>query len=153
MPAAGKPRVIPWPTVPANDATIVMFATHDRKAGGSGVLFQGMKGVRGLHYTHISAYEATWYQHNKASAANGIRVYARDVDGTWREVDIKGVDGSTAGLPVQIAANSAGAESHILVDVSRYLYGWAIEYVTGADNPENWSGSHGVWINSGRIAR
>lgn len=136
-------RVATWPTVPANNGTIVLFATHDRLAGGSGDLFPGMfgGGVRGLHWQKIDACEIVFARHNKASAANGIRAYQMDDVGSWRETDIKD-DTQTATLgAIQVAALSSGAEARYLIDVARYTRGWALEYTAGADNPENWNGT------------
>lgn len=141
-------RVCDWPAVPANNGTIVLFATHDRLAGGSGTLFRGMSGVRGLHFSKIDGFEIVFLRHNKASAANGIRLYAYDDGGAWRETDLKDDLGVATLGAVQVGALSSGAEFRLLLDVARYRKGWACEYTAGADNPENWNGvltlHHGV---------
>lgn len=136
-----KKRIAAWPTVPANDATIVLFATHDRKAGGSGALFQGMSGVRGLAPSKIDAIEVVFHTHNKASHANGIRLFARDDQGAWQATDLKGSTGTATLGAIQVPALSGIQEYRILLDVARYPRGWALEYVAGADNPENWTGT------------
>lgn len=137
-----------WPVVPANGVTIVMFATHDRLAGGSGALYHGMRGTLPgrLPFTpnDIVMMHMTFLRHNKASAANGVRAYARDDVGEWRETDLGDnanppVSQIGTAAPIQIPILGAGVSRRMSFPVS-HLSGFAIEYTAGADNPEEWNG-------------
>lgn len=130
----------PWPTtIPANSATIVLFTTHPRvPAGGTDPVQPTLKSID----RQVDLITVTWLLHNKASAANGLRIYARDNNGTWQETDIKSetnVATIGAAAPVQIPALSAGQEWRETIVVS-HLNGFAVEYTAGADNPEQWAG-------------
>jgi hypothetical protein len=148
-------RILPWPTVPANNGTIVLFATHDRLAGGSGTKFRAMAGARGIAPTDIDAFEVVWHSHNKASAANGLRLYVIDDQGAWVESDLKNDSGTASigsGAAIQVAALSAPAEARYLLDIARYR-GFAVEYTAGADNPENWTGTMTLHLNRAVVQR
>lgn len=167
----GKRVAANWPAVPANSTTIIMFATHTKIPTGGTVAFEGCRGVIDLdmgenvatpyaipqnRYADIDAIELVWLQHNKAAAANGVRLYARDNTGAWRETDHPDdlgtpMIGPTA--PITVGALAAGTTRRILIDVSRYIYGWAIEYTAGADNPENWSGAIVLHLRNGVVVR
>lgn len=130
----------PWPTVPANNETIVLFTTHSRAPGGSGAPVQ--PSVPEVMPQRISTVTITFLRHNKASAANGLRVYARDDTGTWRETDLPNDSGNPtvgAAAAIQVAALTPPATQRETFVVSS-LNGVAIEYTAGADNPENWNG-------------
>jgi len=136
-----------WPTAPGNNATIVLFATHDRKAGGSGDVFTGMKGAEGIAPEEISAVEFTWHKNDQASAANGIRCYATDDGGTtWHETDLKD-DANVATIgsaaPVQVRALAAGEEWRETFVVS-HLKGFCFEYTAGATGPTATTGWRGT---------
>jgi hypothetical protein len=138
----------PWrTTIPADGATRVLFNTHDKTVGG--VLFRGMEAIVGgtipVDTRTIYAVHITFLAHNKASAANGIRVYARMTNGTWTETDLN--DGlnppnATIGTAAtyQIPALAAGRTTHLTLVVSHLINGFAVEYTAGADNPESWDG-------------
>lgn len=149
-------ELVPWPTtIPANNATIVLFTTHLRQVGGSGEFFQpSLKGVLGSS-GRLNSIEVTFHRHNKASAANGLRLYALDDTDTWRETDLKDNNdlptiGSAA--PKQVPILSAGQEYRIGIDVSRYR-GVALEYTAGADNPEEWNGTIFAWLSVAALQR
>lgn len=138
----------PWrTTIPANNATRVLFNTHDKIV--SSVLYRGMEASGGgtipADPATIYAVHITFLKHNKASAANGIRVYARATDGTWIETDLN--DGAnppnaTIGTAAtyQIPALASGRTTHLTLIVGHLINGFAIEYTAGADNPETWDG-------------
>lgn len=136
-------RFIDLPAIPANNATIVLFATHPKTPSG-GTLYQPPSGITALIKNHfLDAITAWWAQHNKASAANGLRVWATDDGGTnWFETDLKddnGVPSVGSAAPVQVPALASGQECRETFIVS-HLRGVALEYTAGADNPENWDG-------------
>lgn len=134
-------------TIPGDNATRVLFNTHDKIV--SSVLYRGMEASGGgtipADPATIYAVHITFLKHNKASAANGVRVYARATDGTWIETDLN--DGlnppnATIGTAAtyQIPALAAGRTTHLTLIVGHLINGFAIEYTAGADNPETWDG-------------
>lgn len=139
--------LVPWrTTIPANNGTVVLFTTHDKTV--SSVLYRGMQSSSGpipVDPRTIYAVHVTFLAHNKASAANGVRVYARKSDSTWTETDLN--DGAnppaaTIGTAAtyQVPALSTGRTTHLTLVVGHLIYGFAIEYTAGADNPESWDG-------------
>lgn len=144
----------PWPAVPGNNATIVMFATHRRQAGGSGAWYEPPPSIRSP--ADIKAVTITWLRHNKASAANGLRVYGIDDTGAYQETDLQTDAGaSTIGTasPVQIPVLAAGREHRETLIVSHLRNGFAIEYTAGPDNPEEWNGVIAIDYNNQVITR
>lgn len=131
---------VPWPAAPGNGATIVMFATHTRFAGGSGAIYKPLTSVAGRR--QLEAVTLTWLRNDQASAANGLRVYGLDDTDTWREVDLK-TDAGAASIgsaaPVQVAALIAGQEQRETLIV-KHLKGVAVEYTAGATGPTAWNG-------------
>lgn len=129
---------------PGNDETVVLFATHPRKPGGSGAAVMSSY-TRG-HGTDpvnicpdaIEHVRVTWVKHDKASAANGLRAYQTDDGGaTWHETDMKNaanVASIGAAAPIQIPVLSAGQVWAEDFDVGRYR-GFAIEETAGATGP------------------
>lgn len=148
-----------WPARPGANTTIVLFATHDRLAGGAGANFPGMSGIGTQLPTHeIDAIEVVFLRHDQASAANGLRLYARDDEGNFREVDLKGDDGVAtigAGAPKQVPLLAAGAEARYLIDVGRYSNGWALEYTSGAIalGASGWNGVLSLLGNESSVGR
>lgn len=139
---------IPWPAAPGNAATIVLFATHDRAAGGSGAIYRGKGGAPTA--TQADVIEIAWHRNNQASAANGVRVYALDDTGAWRETDLRDdADAPTIGAaaPQAVPLLAATQERRLTLVVS-HLRGFAVEYTAGATGPTNWNGTitlrHGV---------
>lgn len=124
------------PTAPGNNATVILAATAAKQPGGSGAIVQPpphMEKLRG----RATAVTITFLAHDQASAANGIRVYAKDAAGTWRESDRKNdSDVATIGsaAPVQIPVLSSPAEKRVTIIVAD-LDDWAIEYTAGATGP------------------
>lgn len=136
------------PAAPGNGATVVLFATHPRKPGGSGTAVtsafttaDGNEVVK-IRPDSIEELELTYHLHNQASAANGLRAY-QTLDGgvTWTETDMKGdVAGSPnqpsigAAAPIQVPALSAGQEWSETFVIGRYR-GFALEHTAGATGP------------------
>lgn len=143
--------ILPLPAIPANSATTVLFTTRPKIPSGGAVAYPALQGFEGLNH-RIDAVTVVFLGHNKASAANGLRVYgwdtAGDVDpitnaqGTFRETDLKddnGVPSCGSAAPIQVPILSAGQEFRRTFVVG-HLSGVAIEYTAGADNPETWAG-------------
>ena len=149
---APERQFAPWPAAPGNNATIIMFTTHAKVAtGGSAQIQQSIN----QSANRINAVELVWLRNDQASAANGIRVYALDDTGTFREVDVKDDNGNPtigSAAPQAVGVLSAGQERRILIDVSRYA-GVAIEYTAGATGPTNWNGSIAVHMSAEAIVR
>lgn len=151
MPANAQTKYMaPWPTVPGNNSTVILFTTHERDPGGGQSIVQ--PSLAGISGQQVDAIEVVFHRHNKASAANGLRLYAVDDTGAWRETDLKNdLDAPTIGsaAPRQVPVLSAGQEYRIFLDVSRYR-GVRLEYTAGADNPEEWNGT--IWAHIGVTA-
>jgi len=139
----------PWPAVPANNGTVVMFTTHQRLTGGSGTLVQSTLstgGTGGVDPKRIYAVTITWLRHNKASAADGLKIYARDDTDTYRETDLGDDSYPTptplfgTAAPFQIPALSSGTSKRVRLVVAHLVNGFCVEYVAGPDNPEQWNG-------------
>jgi hypothetical protein len=135
---------VPWPAAPGNGATIVMACCKVPKlATGAGATVPSTEPVRNLDANDVNAIEIVWLRNDQASAANGVRLYAVDDAGTYREVDLKSdTNAATIGsaAPVQVPVLSTGQEWREFLDVSRYINGWAVEYTAGATGPTNWNG-------------
>jgi hypothetical protein len=136
------------PAAPGNGATVVLFATHPRKPGGSGTAvtstFATADGneVVQIRPDAIEELELTYHLHDQASAANGLRAY-QTLDGgvTWAETDMKGdVSGVPnqpsigAAAPIQIPALSAGQEWTETFVIGKYR-GFALEHTAGDTGP------------------
>ena len=134
--------LLPWPAAPGNGATIILATTHPKvPTGGTATIQPSSVLVSTDNY--LNALEFVWLRNDQASAANGVRVYALDDTGTFREVDVKNyLNAATIGsaAPFQVPILSAGQEYHLLIDVSRYR-GVAVEYTAGATGPTNWNGT------------
>lgn len=129
----------PWPAAPGNGATIVMFCTHPRQPGGAGSPVQAS--IRDIDQSRIAAVTITWLRNDQASAANGLRVYALDNIGVFREIDLKN-DSNVASIgavaPVQVPVLAGGQEWRETLVVP-HCRGLAVEY-TAATGPTNWNG-------------
>jgi hypothetical protein len=141
MGAFGGRHFAAWPAIPANNATIVLFTTHDRvPTGGTDPV---KPSIQNVHPHSLDAVTVTFHRHNKASAANGLRAYVLDNTGTWRETDLKDDSGAAtigSGAAIQVPILAAPAEHREKFVTSGYL-GFALEYTAGADNPEEWNGT------------
>lgn len=146
-------QVLPWPAAPGNGATILMFTTHPAiaVAGITPVLQYAVS----VPASRINAWECVWIRNDRASAANGIRLYALDDGGTFREVDCKDDNGNAqigSAAPQAVAALSAGEERRLLIDTSRYN-GFAVTYTAGATGPTNWNGVQHVHMDVEAVIR
>jgi hypothetical protein len=136
------------PAAPGNGATVVLFATHPRKPGGSGTAVtstfatgDGNEEIK-IKPDAIEELELTYHLHDQASAANGLRAYATNDGGvTWTETDMKGDIAGVpnqpsigAAAPIQVPALSSGQEWSETFDVGRYR-GFALEHTAGATGP------------------
>ena len=144
----GNPSAVPT----VNGQVVVLFATHPRKPGGAGsavtstfVRADGTQAVTVVPDA-IEKVELSFFAHNQASAANGLRAY-ETLDGgtTWNETDMKGYVNGVANqptigsaAPIQVPVLSAGQEWTEDFTIGRYR-GFAVEYVTGATPPTTWS--------------
>jgi hypothetical protein len=126
-----------WPAVPANNATVVLFTTHDRLTGGAGALVRASLPTYDRQAPEMV--ELTFHRHNKASATSGLKSYALDDTGAWRETDMKD-DDDAATMPKTVPILAAGAEWREKF-VTGHLRGFCLEYTAGADNPEEWNGT------------
>ena len=133
------------PSAPANNATAVLFNTHSRKPGGSGTAVPPSTFTRGngtevvaIAPDAIKTVRLTYHLHDRASAANGIRVYqTADGGATWQETDMKDtLNAATIGAaaPVQVPVLSAGQEWSEKFEIDGYK-GIAIEHIAGATGP------------------
>jgi hypothetical protein len=136
-----------WPAVPANGATVVLFTTHDRLTGGAGALVRPSLPAYDRQVPEMV--ELTLHRHNKAGAANGLKAYALDDTGTWRETDMKD-DADAATMPKTVPALVAPAEWHEKF-VTGHLRGFCLEYTAGADNPEEWNGTVAARFGQGSV--
>lgn len=132
------------PAAPGNGATVVLFTSYPRAAGGSGAVAPASTFVRGdgnqevkIDPDAIETVTVTWHKHDKASAANGLRAYKLDSEKAWVESDMKdelNVAGIGSAAPVQVPALSAGQEwreiFHVEADRS-----FCLEYTAGATGP------------------
>ncbi len=153
MDTEGGRAYAPWPAAPGNAATIVLFTTHDRSAGGSGTLSR--PSIKDIDSRRVDAITITWLRNDQPSNANGVRVYGYDNTGTWREVDLKddqNLPTVGAGAAVQVPVLAAGQEWRETLIVS-HLLGVCVEYTAGATGPTNWNGSIGVDLGCQVIAR
>jgi hypothetical protein len=136
------------PAAPENGATVVLFATHPRKPGGSGTAVtstfstgDGNETIK-INPDAIEEVELTYHLNDQASAANGLRAYVTNDGGaTWLETDMKGdVSGVPnqpsigASAPIQIPALSAGQEWSETFVIGKYR-GFALEHTAGATGP------------------
>lgn len=140
MGATGTRQFAPWPAVPANGATVILFTTHPRVPGGGAGSPQAP--TLSMNRAIIDAVTITWQRHNKAGAANGLKFYVLDNTDTWRESDVKD-NSDAATMPKTVPALAAGAEWRETF-VTGYYRGFCIEYTAGADNPEEWNGTIAV---------
>lgn len=127
----------PWPAAPGNAATIIMVCTADKVVSGSSSGVTKAVNVPGGP-SLIDAIELVWLENDQASAANGVRVYAKKSNGAWREVDVKNSAGAAtigAAAAKQAPVLASPAEYRLMIDVARYPYGVAIEYTAGATGP------------------
>lgn len=137
----------PWPAVPANGATILLFAWGPvARVTGTSSFTPTDPNTKNRQ---VDAVTITWQRHNKASAANGLRCYALGDDNVFYETDLKNDSNAStigASAPIQIPALAADQEWRETLIVS-HLKGGAIEYTAGPDNPENWNGTIAVDIS------
>jgi hypothetical protein len=126
-----------WPTVPANNATVVLFTTHDRQPGGAGTIVP--PSLPSYERVVPESVDVTWHRHNKVSALDGLKTYALDDTGTWRETDMKD-DTDAPTMPKTVPALAAGDEWHEKF-ITGHLRGFCVEYTAAADNPEEWNGT------------
>lgn len=120
-----------------------MVNTHDKVVSGGSVVTRATSACDVDGKFGLTGIEIVWMQNDQASNANGVRLYARDNTGTWREVDCKDDNGAAtigSASPQAVAALSAGQERRLFIDVSRYVNGVAVEYTAGGTGPTNWSG-------------
>lgn len=142
---------LPLPAIPANNATVVLFCTRPKTPSGGTRTAPALGSIDNFAH-RIDAVTVVFLQHNKASAANGLRAYGWDApgdddpntgaQGVWRETDLKddnGVPSCGSAAPIQVPALAAGQEFRRTFIVG-HLFDKAIEYTAGADNPENWAG-------------
>lgn len=144
----------PWPAAPGNGATIILACTAPKVVTGGTGITQPVNLPRGP--SCVDAIELVFLANDQASATNGIRLYARDENGTWREVDCKDDNGAAtigSASPQAVAALSAGQERRLLIDVSRYPRGAAVEYTAGGTGPTAWAGSIALHCGAEQISR
>lgn len=134
---------IPWPAAPGSSATIILAGTHPSIAVVGGLITPPPQVPLNLAQGLIEAVEFVWLRNDQASAANGIRLYALDDAGVFREVDCKNdLNAASIGsaAPQAVPVLAAGQEWRTMIDVSRYILGWAVAYTAGATGPTNWNG-------------
>lgn len=156
--------IFPLPAIPANNATTVLFCTRPKIPSGGAVAFPVARDFDALNH-RIDAVTVVFLGHNKASAANGLRVYGWDApgdlnpltgaSGAWAETDLKddnGVPSCGAAAPIQVPILAAGQEFRRTFFVG-HLSAVAIEYTAGADNPETWLGYVVVDVGAVSVVR
>jgi hypothetical protein len=147
-------QLVPWPAAPGNAATIIMFTTHPAIAVAT-LVPNNLQVAQSVPGSRIVAWEGVWLRNDQASAANGIRLYALDDGGTFREVDCKDDLGAAtigSAAPQAVGILAAGAERRLLIDAARYN-GFAVLYTAGATGPTNWNGVQHVHIDVESIIR
>lgn len=136
-------------TPPGNDATCVLFCTHQRAPGGVGAVVGPSTFVRAsgtepvqILSDAIRKLKLIYHLHDKDSATNGLRAYQTSDGGiTWEETDMKGYVGGVANqpnigsaAPIQVPSLSAGQEWAEDFDISKYR-GFALEHTAGPTGP------------------
>lgn len=150
----------PLPAPGANNATTVIFNTHNKIPTGGTVLATVPVPMQMARPADIDAVTVVMLENNKAIAANGIRVYTPNTiepseQPTWLETDLKNNAGAAtvgAAAPVTVGVLAAATEFRRTFVVS-HLPGVAIELTEGADNAETRTGWVVVDFKEQTIAR
>jgi hypothetical protein len=133
------------PSAPGNGATVILFSTYRKQAGGSGAYLQPSTFVRACSQEALTVapgaieqVRVAFHKHDKASAANGLRAYVLDPQGSWVETDLKDPTSGSATIganaTVQVPALTAPQEFVKTFSLAGYI-GFALEYTAGAAGP------------------